>query len=1282
MTEGDEHLFDGVEAEELIRTDPLGEWYSGTQVDDGAPVWVRLFAPSFSEHDGARQCVDDDMETSALSLPQALPFLRSGEASGRPYAIYQRLEGYTVEDWRMRKGRLQEADAIGVLQLVVDVLSAYRESFGLSHGDLRPENLFVLTEGDIQLTPPSALFSYAARDLDEFDPGPASVYVAPELKAGQHEATAESDMFSLGVLLFNLVTGELPAPIGSGVASSGGCYFDLAAAEAMALSVPLMQILARLLDTDPALRFPTWSHVAEALAAAENGEPYEIPAVVPSAGQGKRMLPLVAAAVLVLLACLAPVMLNRSKEPELPPSEPRQTDSAPPTQPIVEHDDSVPVESDEPPEAVEQPDVPSPVETPDVTSLTEMPAMPSLTAMPTMPSLTEMPAMPSFGEEALSEPEETAISEEALRDRAFLEYVKLWQEYAAALDSGNHLSARARMQTWLAAESGHPMRERAEREVARMDQVVNTIGYLELKESSLVGAEIQVGPGRVGRLVSVDRGVLKTTVTSGNAQVEVSIKDTELTRADQAVLLKRAYPENYRRRAIVLAFGSMHLRTASRWIAGAGHPADLVEWYREWEEMRANVEVYRFFARAESLANSDQINASLLQIDAVLAQFGDTELAKMKADELAALRRDLVQRAAEKAEVAGLVEDDIESPGETEYGYPSDYGDEPGERVLNPDRLARFLKVLEAENYSFSGDVLDAYYELQEAETAAALAAMGKELPDEFLEWVHSKELVKATVYGAKPRPENILLTLYSLELDVGKKIARANPQLPLAAAVLHQHRAHEWDIDPHSPIELKIPECPITPVDTRDPNRTLDVNDHIINWLNEDYKIQLARDDERLRPPRHKKDGNISLFDFMEDDEWETEGFIASDVIKSDELKRRLMAYCASKGAPLDLPLSEEHVPPDWVGVYGAEFKSAQAKEVFSILKNSYVEKGLLPAEKDPLPTPAERILWLNHVASRSPFPVTKAPWPITILLFERSIPLRSADEIWTAYRKTGRFKTYGNYVGDVAQDGVALNATDCRPFPFAYGSWQDLVKNGGVCGRMANIAVGTYAACGIPATTAGQPGHCALISIKEGSDTDFRIRIEQSVTAGPDGTSVKRRWPFYDGKYASNQYVYSESICRAINVGFKEYLNASIMYNIYRLVPEEVRAQHGITLLTSGLRENVHHIGLLDALREVGSPVDLATFYRWLAGRKTGRWAVNALYLDKARSIVFDRIAFAPVPEDRDACEEVHKFLTSLSFPPDRKGDDLEQARKLEKLTLAYQHAVLGEREFMAEM
>jgi len=1281
VTERDEQLFEGVEFDELIRTDPLGEWYSGTQVEDGVPVWVRVFAPSFSGHDGALQCIDADMAVAARNLPQTLPFLGCGETSGRRYAIYQGLEGYTVEDWRARKGRLEEADAIAVLQLVVDALSACQDSSGLSHGDLRPENLFVLAEGEILLTPPSTLFSYAARVMHEIDLGPASTYLAPELKAGQHDATVESDMFSLGVLLFNLVTGELPAPIDSEAVTSGGSYLDLTAAQAVGLSEPTLQILERLVATDPASRFPTSAHVAEALAAAELGEPYEMPAAAPSAGRGKRILPFAAAAVLALLFGLVPIMMNRSKEAESPPIHPDQPEAPPPPPeqvdapappPVAEQDDSEPIEDDESPTVAELPDVPA---------MPEMPAMPSLTEMPAMPSLTAMPAMPSFaGDGGPALEEEAALSEEELRDRALLDYIKLWQEYAAALDSGNHLSARARMLNWLAAEDEHPMRERAEREVARMDQVVDTIGYLELKKSSLIGAQIRVGPGRVGRLDSIENGILKTTVTSGNAQVEMTIKEAELTRADQATLLKRAYPTDYRRRAIILAFGSMHLRTANRWIAGAGHPADLVEWHCEWEAMLANVEAHRFFVRAEEFADSGQINASLVQIDAVLTQFGETELATMKADQLVAFRRELVQRAAEKAEVAGLVEEDVESPGEGEYLGGGEYT--PSERVLDPDRFARFLKVLEVEGYGFSRDVRDAYFELQEAETAAALAAMGKELPDEFMEWVHSKELVKATVYGAKPRPENILLTLYSLELDVGQKIVRANPQLPLAAAVLYQHRAHEWDIDPHGAIELEIPECPITPVDTRDPKRTLDVNDHIINWLNEDYKIQLTRDDRKLRPPRHEKDANMSLFDFRKDDEWETEGYIASDVIKSDELKQRLMAYCASKGTPLELPLSEEHVPEDWVGVYGAEFKSAQAKEVFSILKNAYVEKGLMPAAKDPLPTPAERILWLNHVASRSPFPVTKAPWPITILLFERSIPLRSADEIWTAYRKDGRFKTYGNYVGDVAQDGVALNATDCRPFPFAYGSWQDLVKNGGVCGRMANIAVGTYAACGIPAMTAGQPGHCALISIKEGKGNDFRIRIEQSVTAGPDGTSVHRRWPFSDGKYATREYVYSESICNAINVGFKEYLNASIMYNIYRLVPEEIRAEHGFTLLASGLRENVYHIGLLDALREVGTPVDHATFYRWLAGRKTGRWAVNTLYREKAMALVFDRIASAPVVEDRDASEEVLEFLASLSFPRDLKGENLKQARKLERLTLAYRHAVLGERDFMGHM
>ena len=84
-----------------------------------------------------------------------------------------------------------------------------------------------------------------------------------------------------------------------------------------------------------------------------------------------------------------------------------------------------------------------------------------------------------------------------------------------------------------------------------------------------------------------------------------------------------------------------------------------------------------------------------------------------------------------------------------------------------------------------------------------------KTLPKSFLAWVDSDPEIAAGVYAAHDKPEDVLLWLYSLRLDLGKKRFEKYRQLALAAALVSAKEGMESDIKPRKPLKLVIPGDP-----------------------------------------------------------------------------------------------------------------------------------------------------------------------------------------------------------------------------------------------------------------------------------------------------------------------------------------------------------------------------------------------------------------------------------------------------------------------------------------
>ncbi|MFM9145578.1 MAG: hypothetical protein ACKORL_09530, partial [Phycisphaerales bacterium] len=182
-------------------------------------------------------------------------------------------------------------------------------------------------------------------------------------------------------------------------------------------------------------------------------------------------------------------------------------------------------------------------------------------------------------------------------------------------------------------------------------------------------------------------------------------------------------------------------------------------------------------------------------------------------------------------------------------------------------------------------------------------------------------------------------------------------------------------------------------------------------------------------------------------------------------------------------------------------------------------------------------------------------APWPVLMMLVADDQPLREREAIWTAFRDTGELRTYGEYIGDIAQQFDMQSARRVSPFPFSYGSIQMMWKDGGVCGTMGNIGARTLRIAGVPASTAGQPGHCAIVFMDCDRDSGKFACTGGQYAGGGDEVTTVHAWWAYDDEADRRPMVFHQAVAWAMNRDADGFVRALAMHRMFADLPPEAR-------------------------------------------------------------------------------------------------------------------------------
>ncbi|HEU4576941.1 MAG TPA: serine/threonine-protein kinase [Polyangiaceae bacterium] len=242
------------------------------------PVALKVVSGALLQRpDWRHRFLREGQAAAAVKHPNVVDITDVGVWQGRPYLVMELLQGEDLEQYLARHGLLSESELARLMIPVIAGLATAHES-GVVHRDLKPSNVFLARGPDGEIVPKLLDFgiSKLTSRLEDLDPASTPVgelmgsplYMSPEAVRGAREQTPQSDQYSLGVVLYECVTGRAPFRADSllevlDAVASG--TFDPPRVHRSDLSPELERTILRAMSAEPGARFASVREIGRAL---------------------------------------------------------------------------------------------------------------------------------------------------------------------------------------------------------------------------------------------------------------------------------------------------------------------------------------------------------------------------------------------------------------------------------------------------------------------------------------------------------------------------------------------------------------------------------------------------------------------------------------------------------------------------------------------------------------------------------------------------------------------------------------------------------------------------------------------------------------------------------------------------------------------------------------------------------------------------------------------------------------------------------------------------------
>ena len=149
------------------------------------------------------------LAASSLSHPNIVEMYDVGEDNGNYYIVMEYIEGKTLKQLLKKRGHLTVGESVDIMLQITDGMVHAHDSY-IIHRDLKPQNIMIQEDGQIKITDFGIAMALNSTQLTQTNSVMGSVHYLPPEQASGKGSTIKSDIYSMGILFYELLTGVLP----------------------------------------------------------------------------------------------------------------------------------------------------------------------------------------------------------------------------------------------------------------------------------------------------------------------------------------------------------------------------------------------------------------------------------------------------------------------------------------------------------------------------------------------------------------------------------------------------------------------------------------------------------------------------------------------------------------------------------------------------------------------------------------------------------------------------------------------------------------------------------------------------------------------------------------------------------------------------------------------------------------------------------------------------------------------------------------------------------------
>ena len=261
------------EITELIGVGGMADVYKGTDIIDNKPVAIKILKKEFSENEEfLRRFRNESKAIAVLSHPNIVRIYDVGFSEKIQYIIMEYIDGITLKEYIEEEKVLSWKDTV---HFVIQILRALQHAHdrGVVHRDIKPQNIMMFTDGTIKVMDFGIAKFAREEGKTATDQAIGSVhYISPEQAKG--DVTDErSDIYSVGVMLYEMLTGKKPFDSDNPVSIAVMHMHDIPERpKAVNANIPdgLEEIILRAMEKDPEERYQTTSEMIDDIEEFKN----------------------------------------------------------------------------------------------------------------------------------------------------------------------------------------------------------------------------------------------------------------------------------------------------------------------------------------------------------------------------------------------------------------------------------------------------------------------------------------------------------------------------------------------------------------------------------------------------------------------------------------------------------------------------------------------------------------------------------------------------------------------------------------------------------------------------------------------------------------------------------------------------------------------------------------------------------------------------------------------------------------------------------------------------